>query len=88
MFLGQESKYNGKFRATDSKNLPKLYFFITNPAKPLIFHCFPCQNFPAVNRSSRPADCGANRVINKKTPRQIRVASIRWCSFLNRRKDF
>ena len=23
MFLGQENKYNGKFRAADSKNLPK-----------------------------------------------------------------
>ena len=50
MFLGQQSKYNGKFRAADSKNLPKpCDFFIKNEAKPMIFHGFPCQNLPTVS---------------------------------------
>ena len=55
MFLGQGSKYNGKFRAADSKNLPNHVFLIKNQAKSLIFHCFPCQNFPTVKHSSRHA---------------------------------
>ena len=36
-------------------------FFMKNQAKSLIFHGFPCQNFPAVNPSSRHAYRGAVR---------------------------
>ena len=36
-------------------------FFIKNQAKSLIFHGFPCQNFPTVNPSSRHAYCGLVR---------------------------
>ena len=41
-----------------TKKLPKLWFFIKKQAKPLIFHGFPCQNFPTVNPSSRHAYYG------------------------------
>ena len=43
------------FALQTRKTSPNHDFFIKNQAKPLIFHGFPCQNFPTVNRSSRHA---------------------------------
>ena len=40
MFLGQESKYNGKFRPADSKNLPKSSFFHQKSMKIIGFSWF------------------------------------------------
>ena len=43
------------FALQTRKTSPNHDFFIKNQAKPLIFHGFPCQNFPTVNPSSRHA---------------------------------
>ena len=40
MFLGQESKYNGKFRSADSKNLQKPCFVHEKPSKIIDFSWF------------------------------------------------
>ena len=49
------------FALQTRKTSPNHDFFIKNQAKSLIFHGFPCQNFPTVNRSSRHAYRGADR---------------------------
>ena len=49
------------FALQTRKTSPNHDFFIKNQAKSLIFHGFPCQNFPTVNPSSRHAYRGAVR---------------------------
>ena len=44
-----------KFALQTRKTSQNHDIFIKNQAKSLIFHGFPCQNFPAVNRNSRHA---------------------------------
>ena len=55
MFLARRANIMVNFALQTPKTSPNHDFFITNQAKPLIFHGFPCQNFPTVNPSSRHA---------------------------------
>ena len=43
-----------------AKTRPQTMIFLQKQAKPLVFHGFPCQNFPTVNPSSRHAYRGFN----------------------------
>ena len=49
-------------------------FFIKNQAKSLIFHGFPCQNFPTVNPSSRHAYRRAVRPLWRLPSRVPKIA--------------
>ena len=53
MFLGQESKYNGKFRAPDSKNLLKPWFFHQKSSKIIDFSWFSLSELPC-SKSQQP----------------------------------
>ena len=53
MFLGQQSKYNGKFRAADSKNLPKPCFFHHKSSKIIDFSWFSLSELP-YSKSQQP----------------------------------
>ena len=60
MFLGQESKYNGKFCPPDSKNLPKPCFFHEKTSKIIDFSWF---SLSELTQRSRHAYRGSNLVI-------------------------
>ena len=53
MFLGQENKYNGKFRAADSKNLPKPWYFHQKSSKIIDFSWFSLSELP-YSKSQQP----------------------------------
>ena len=53
MFLGQDSKYNGKFRPADSKNLPKPWFFHQKSSKIIDFSWFSLSELP-YSKSQQP----------------------------------
>ena len=48
-----------------AKKPPQTMIFIKKQAKPLIFHGFPCQNFPTVNPNSRHAYRGCILVLKQ-----------------------
>ena len=53
MFLGQGSKYNGKFRVADSKILPKPWFFHQKSSKTIDFSWFSLSELP-YSKSQQP----------------------------------
>ena len=71
MFLGQESKYNGKFRAADSKNLPKPWFFFHQKSSKIIdFSWFSLSELP-YSKSQQPTCLPRGRWRRRRNLRRV-----------------
>ena len=74
MFLDQESKYNGKFGAVDSKNLPKPYFFHEKPSKTIDFSWFSLSELP-YSKSQQPTCLPRGRWRRRRNLRRVPTTS-------------
>ena len=74
MFLGQGSKYNGKFRAADSKTLPKPWFFHQKSSKTIDFSWFSLSELP-YSKSQQPTCLPRGRWRRRRNLRRVPTTS-------------